>query len=226
MTTDLIHDSTRDAAATAARVSRAEYRRSSPPLLRSRALDRLTRTGLWLPIAFYLPVSLALILLGVRVVGTLRGAALVLGGYVLWTLTEYWLHRLVFHWAAKPGTAMAAVHWFVHGVHHEHPDDPERVMMPLAGSIPPAAAFCLLFRLAFGAASWLPVAGGFLGGYLLYDVVHYLLHHHRPRTTVGRELRRRHLLHHYQDGRTGFAVSAPWLDHVFRTAPAPRPRRG
>jgi sterol desaturase/sphingolipid hydroxylase (fatty acid hydroxylase superfamily) len=214
------------AEAAGSKLSRAEYRRSSPALLDPPALDRLTRTSFWLPVAVYLPASLVLLVLGVQAVGGLLGAALAIGGYVAWTLMEYWLHRALFHWEAKPGTAMAGVHWLIHGVHHEHPDDAERVMMPVAASIPPGVVFCAVFRVVLGAGTWLPFAGGFLAGYLLYDVIHYLLHHHRPTTALGRELRRRHLLHHYQDERTGFAVSAPWLDHIFRTAPATDPRKG
>ena len=33
---------------------------------------------------------------------------LTIGGLVLWTLTEYWLHRLLFHWEPSSATATAS----------------------------------------------------------------------------------------------------------------------
>ena len=60
-------------------------------------------------------------------------------GYALWTLFEYWLHRIVFHFEPEEGLG-ARFHWIIHGVHHDHPNDPMRLVMPPAVSIPLAAA--------------------------------------------------------------------------------------
>ena len=60
-------------------------------------------------------------------------------------------------------------------------------------------------------------AGGFLSGYLVYDMLHFHMHHHRPRTALGRKLRELHMRHHFQDHTTAFGVSAPFWDSVFRT---------
>jgi sterol desaturase/sphingolipid hydroxylase (fatty acid hydroxylase superfamily) len=68
----------------------------------------------------------------------------------------------------------------------------------------------------------MPFEAGFLTGYLLYDMTHYYLHHHRPKSAWGKRLRELHMRHHFQDDTTGFGVSAPWWDHVFRTATHPR----
>src|SRR4029078_11788747 len=61
-------------------------------------------------------------------------------------------------------------------------------------------------------------AGGFLVGYLAYDMLHYHVHHHKPRTAVGHKLRELHMRHHFQDGERGFGISAPYWDYVFGTA--------
>ena len=58
-----------------------------------------------------------------------RSAASRLAGYALWTLFEYWLHRLVFHFEPEHGLG-ARLHWIIHGVHHDHPNDPLRLVMP------------------------------------------------------------------------------------------------
>ena len=62
------------------------------------------------------------------------------GGWVFWTLTEYWLHRIVFHFEPEDGIG-ARLHWIIHGVHHDHPNDPMRLVMPPSVSVPLAPGF-------------------------------------------------------------------------------------
>jgi sterol desaturase/sphingolipid hydroxylase (fatty acid hydroxylase superfamily) len=88
-------------------------------------------------------------------------------------------------------------------------------------SIPLALIFYLLFYLVLGGDYAPAFAAGFLGGYLFYDMAHYHVHHHVPRTRAGKKLRELHMRHHFQDDTSGFGVSAPWWDFVFRT-PAKR----
>ena len=118
----------------------------------------------------------------------------------------------------------ARLHWMIHGVHHDHPNDPMRLVMPPSASVPLALAFYALFWAVLGADSATAFGAGFLTGYLAYDMVHYAVHHHRPRTRVGRRLRELHMRHHFQDDERGFGVSAPYWDRVFGTAPGPRSR--
>ena len=110
----------------------------------------------------------------------------------------------------------------MHGVHHDHPNDPMRLVMPPSVSVPLSALFYLAFYLVLGDTYALAFGAGFLGGYLLYDMTHYHLHHHKPRTRVGKRLRQLHMRHHFQDDTRGFGVSAPWWDYVFGTAPRSR----
>ena len=63
------------------------------------------------------------------------------------------------------------------------------------------------------------VAGGFLAGYLIYDEIHYALHHHTPSSRLGKRLRELHMRHHFQDDDKGFGISAPYWDVVFGTLP-------
>ena len=74
-----------------------------------------------------------------------------------------------------------------------------------------------LFVLVLG-TPWAHVfTAGFLAGYLMYDMTHYHVHHHRPRTRVGKLVRELHMRHHFQDDTKGFGVSAPFWDYVFGT---------
>ncbi|MFF1874791.1 sterol desaturase family protein [Kitasatospora herbaricolor] len=205
---------------------RAAFRRSSPPLLRSCLLDRLTRQHPAGPLVVFTLLIALLLPYGLTASGTGAGALLVLAGHSAWTLTEYWVHRLLFHWEASPGTRMARVHWTIHGHHHDHPDDRRRLVMPLAVSVPVTLVLCCVCRFLLG-ANWMAFMAGFALGYLLYDMLHYHVHHHRPRSRAGRALRRWHLLHHFADDSQRFGISAPWWDLVFGTAGGRRtgPRR-
>ncbi len=185
-------------------------------MFRSRWLDRLTRVHPAVPVVVFAPVILALFLTGVGRLGLFAAAGYALGGYAFWTLTEYWLHRTVFHFEPEHWLG-ARLHWMIHGVHHDHPNDPLRLVMPPSASVPLALAFYGAFWLVLGADAATAFAAGFLAGYLAYDMVHYHVHHHRPRTWAGRKLRELHMRHHFQDDETGFGVSAPWWDLVFGT---------
>src|SRR5215213_6027634 len=202
---------------------RSEYLKASPPMFESGLLDRFTRVHPAVPVLVYLPVIALLFLTGAGRLGLLTALGLALGGYAVWTLTEYWLHRVVFHFEPEKGLG-ARLHWMIHGVHHDHPNDPKRLVMPPSASVPLALLFALVFYVALGGRWFMPFTAGFLAGYLAYDMIHYHVHHHRPRTPVGRKLRELHMRHHFQDHERGFGVSAPYWDHVFGTPPEKRAR--
>lgn len=200
--------------------ARAEDLRASPPIFPSPMLDRLTRAHPATPVIVFAPVVAVLLFESLRRVGALETTALVLGGYAFWTICEYWGHRAVFHLEPEHGVG-ARLHWMIHGVHHDHPDDARRLVLPPAFSIPLAILFFGLFLVAPGERFALGFAAGFYTGYVIYDMVHFALHHSRPKHRLGRRLRELHMRHHFEDHERGFGVSAPWWDIVFGT----RPRR-
>jgi dihydroceramide fatty acyl 2-hydroxylase len=185
-------------------------------MFESDLLDRLSRVHPAVPVALFAPAVAVLLLLGARDLGALEVVALVLGGYLFWTLTEYWMHRLVFHFEPEQGMG-ARLHWIIHGVHHDHPNDPMRLVMPPSVSVPLALLFYWGFVAVLGTPEAFALAAGFFAGYLAYDMTHYHVHHHRPRTRLGKLIRELHMRHHFQDHTRGFGVSAPFWDYVFRT---------
>src|SRR5215218_11156477 len=148
-----------------------EELRASPPMFNSALLDRFTRVHPAVPVLIYAPVIAVLLLTGEQRVGLANSLGLLLGGYAVWTLTEYWLHRVVFHFEPQKGLG-ARLHWMIHGVHHDHPNDPLRLVMPPSASIPLALLFAALFWTVLGGHWWLPFTAGFLAGYLAYDMIH------------------------------------------------------
>jgi sterol desaturase/sphingolipid hydroxylase (fatty acid hydroxylase superfamily) len=200
---------------------RSEYLKASPPMFRSSLLDRFTRVHPAVPVLIYLPVIIILFVTGAERIGLPAAAGLALGGYAFWTLTEYWLHRIVFHFEPEDGIG-ARLHWMIHGVHHDHPNDPMRLVMPPSASIPLAIVFYALFYFVLGADAATAFGAGFLAGYLAYDMIHFAVHHSKPKSRVGRRLRELHMRRHFQDDERGFGVSAPYWDKVFGTAPRAR----
>jgi dihydroceramide fatty acyl 2-hydroxylase len=196
--------------------------RASPTMFDIKWLDKCSRVHWTVPLIIFVPAIVAMTVLGfVHHVG-IWVIAWVAGGYVIWTLTEYWLHRIVFHFEPDNGFGQR-LHWIIHGVHHDHPNDPMRLVMPPSVSVPLAALFVFGFYLIFGSPGFLPLSSGFLAGYLGYDMLHYHVHHRTATTRLGRMMRELHMRHHFQDHDTGYGVSAPFWDHVFGTAPRKRP---
>ena len=109
-------------------------------------LDRLSRVHHLVPAVIFGPAIAVLFALGANKTTTAEAIGLVAGGWLFWTLTEYWMHRLVFHFEPEEGWG-ARLHWIIHGVHHDHPNDPLRLVMPPSVSVP-------LARSSTGCSSW------------------------------------------------------------------------
>jgi dihydroceramide fatty acyl 2-hydroxylase len=199
-------------------MARSDDLKASPPMFESPLLDRFTRVHPSVPPLIFVPIITVMLVTGFGRMSTLQAVALLAAGYVFWTLFEYWLHRVVFHFEPYNSPLGMRLHWMIHGVHHDHPNDPLRLVMPPSVSLPLGAAVLAGFWLILGYDAALVFGGGFLAGYLAYDMLHYHVHHHKPRTPLGRKLRELHMRHHFQDDERGFGISAPYWDNVFGTA--------
>lgn len=174
----------------------------------------------WLPvIAFFLYRSASR-----HDVGAVGIVGLFLLGVLSWSLAEYVLHRWLFHWQGDSAFGKR-VHFLLHGVHHDYPNDKDRLVMPLGFSAPFAVLFYTLFRAVLGLHAAEPYFAGFVLGYLSYDGMHYAVHHFPMKAGVLRWVKRHHMLHHHADHHGGFGVSSPLWDVVFRTMPQPARRR-
>jgi sterol desaturase/sphingolipid hydroxylase (fatty acid hydroxylase superfamily) len=205
-------------------MSRTEVLRASPPMFDTPWLNRLSRVHPAVVPLIFLPAITVLFALALSSLSVGTALLWAVGGYFFWTLTEYWLHRIVFHFEPQKGIG-AQLHWIIHGVHHDHPSDPMRLVMPPSVSVPLATLFILLFVAVLGDPAGFAVGAGFLAGYHFYDMMHYYLHHRTPKTAFGLWLRELHMRHHFQDHERGFGISAPYWDWVFRTAPQKVTRR-
>jgi sterol desaturase/sphingolipid hydroxylase (fatty acid hydroxylase superfamily) len=185
-------------------------------------ISPITIIIIWLPFAGYM-------LIREIIAGIEDGQALwyvlaaFLIGLFLWTLSEYLLHRFLFHHQAN-GKVAERIFYLFHGVHHHQPQCKTRLVMPPVVSIPLATIFYGLFTLVMGslfqAPQWVgPMVSGFTIGYLIYDLTHYATHHFPMRSGIGKYLKRYHMQHHYKTPDKRFGVSSPLWDVVFGTKP-------
>lgn len=183
-------------------------------------LEKFSRIHPITPFVVYVPVVLAVFYRSlVRGSGVVAVAGLALAGFLLWTFAEYLLHRYVFHWTNETPIGRR-IHFMFHGVHHDFPNDADRLVMPLLMSVPLAFLFYGIFYAALGGVRLAePVFAGFTIGYLAYDGTHYAVHHFKQSTRIGKYIKRHHMLHHHADHDGGFGVSTPIWDFVFRTMP-------
>jgi dihydroceramide fatty acyl 2-hydroxylase len=183
-------------------------------------LEKFSRIHPATPFIVYVPVvTAALYRTWTRHLGFFATLGLCVGGLLLWTIAEYGLHRYVFHWF-KDTPFGRRVHFLLHGVHHDFPNDSDRLVMPLLTSLPLAVIFYTTFYLVFGGVQLAePFFAGFVLGYLCYDGTHYAVHHFKQRSRIGKLIKRHHMLHHHADHDGGFGVSSPIWDFVFGTMP-------
>jgi len=186
-------------------------------------LEKFSRIHPATPFVVFLPI---ISFVGYRSItrGTpvLTGLGLIAVGLLIWTLAEYALHRSVFHWTNNT-TFGKRFHFYAHGVHHDYPNDSDRLVMPLLTSLPLAVLFWVIFYFAFGVVHAEPLYMGFALGYLAYDGTHYAVHHFKQTTRIGKYIKRHHMLHHHMDHDGGFGVSSPLWDLVFGTMPKVKP---
>jgi len=147
----------------------------------------------YLDFALFPPLALGLALYDARSLGWVALCGL---GILIWTLAEYWTHRVILHGPLWHAT---------HERHHRVPREHVEIIWWYA-----PLGFFLLFWLV-------PIAilVGLMLGYCVYLAMHHAAHH-LPSSWLAAN-RRRHA-HHHLLTRVNFGISSPLWDHVFRTA--------
>ena len=193
------------------------YNKGQAKLFQNSYLEYLTKTHPLVIWGMYAPILILFPYVGManKGISGLNAFLIFLSGMLFWSLTEYILHRFVFHHRPTTERGMR-INYVLHGNHHEYPRDKERLFMPAAPSLIMASMFFLTFYLVLGKFAF-PFFPGFILGYLLYGSVHYAIHAWKPPFRWMKPLWRNHHLHHYKHGDLGFGVSSTVWDHVFGT---------
>jgi len=187
-------------------------------MFKSGFFEKLSKVHFIVPLFIFIPVIFISCFASFKMshLNITSQMGLFMGGLVFWTFTEYILHRFVFHFVPKSKLGLR-LHFIMHGVHHDYPNDAKRLVMPPSLSIPLAALFYLLFKLTMPAGYCDAFFAGFMTGYLIYDMTHYVLHHYHFKSTLGKKLKKHHMIHHYADPRKAYGVSSPIWDMIFRS---------
>jgi sterol desaturase/sphingolipid hydroxylase (fatty acid hydroxylase superfamily) len=187
-------------------------------MFKSDFMESLSRVHPSVPLIIYIPVILYFLFRAIEVfhISIFNIIYFFILGIIIWSLTEYSLHRFIFHY--QPNSDFGKrIHFIFHGVHHDYPNDSRRLVMPPSVSIPLAILFYYIFYSIFGIKLVAPFFVGFLVGYLFYDITHYAIHHFNFHNSFWLALKKHHMRHHYQDETKGFGVSSPFWDKVIGT---------
>jgi 4-hydroxysphinganine ceramide fatty acyl 2-hydroxylase len=181
-------------------------------------LEFFTHVHPVIPFIIFIPIISFLIYFGLDnlMIGMTEYLIFLIFGLLIWTLTEYILHRFVFH-LKTTNKFKETVYLMIHGVHHDYPNDSTRLVMVPLVSIPLASLFYGLFYFLIGNILVYAFFPGFLIGYLFYDGIHYATHHFKMKGQISAYLKRNHMKHHYQSNKKYFGVSSPLWDIIFRT---------
>jgi len=190
----------------------------STRMFKSNLLEGLSKVHFSVPLYIYVPVIIFCTYKAFdNGLGILPYLGFYIAGLAVWTITEYLLHRYIFHYypSSKWGQRL---HFIFHGVHHDYPKDAKRLVMPPSASIPLAVGFYFLFLWILGDQTKLfAFFPGFITGYLIYDMMHYAMHHYNFKSSIMKKVKQHHMLHHYDDSTKGYGVSTALWDVIFRS---------
>lgn len=140
-------------------------------------------------------------------------------GMFNWGLTEYILHRWLFHMSDKllNNKVMRWFHFMIHGIHHLIPMDPDRLVFPPPlGYVISIGVFAVYNILVGGNLARIFYAGT-MAAYVMYDYQHWWLHHGKGGLEYFKDLKRYHNLHHFFDVDQGYGITSKLWDYVFGT---------
>uniref|UniRef100_A0A3Q0RB19 Fatty acid 2-hydroxylase n=1 Tax=Amphilophus citrinellus TaxID=61819 RepID=A0A3Q0RB19_AMPCI len=200
-------------------------------------MEAITKTSwywvpiVWLPIVFYLSWHCYTTLAQ----GTIRVAltsdfsipihkylfpVLFLIGWFLWSFMEYCIHRFVFHMNPPAHNYyLITLHFLLHGQHHKSPFDGSRLVFPPGLASLVVGVFYVTLSSVLPDILGLCVFVGGLGGYVVYDMIHYYLHYGSPKKgSYLYSLKAYHVKHHFEHQKLGFGITTKFWDHPFNTA--------
>jgi sterol desaturase/sphingolipid hydroxylase (fatty acid hydroxylase superfamily) len=176
-------------------------------------------TSPWTPVAIYAPLGLGFWIWNSLDPGVAWWSlwTLPLAGLFVWTLFEYLLHRVAFHW---PFASPRFRSWQndIHLSHHDCPSDLSLIVSRIGFSLPFALGFALIFALLLGEVqrSCLLLVG-LIAGYLWYEIFHYRIHQSSKKSALVRVMARNHMHHHFKNPGRCYGVTSPLWDYAFGT---------
>lgn len=191
---------------------------SSKQLFENPLLERFSRSSAPLVITSLFVLASVIFCFGLsdNSLPFFRQIVWVIIGLVVFSLAEYLIHRYIFHF----GDYRSGKNWQskIHGIHHDTPSDRERLALPMPIALGVSLVVFFLFKFLMGiwAYGFFP---GFISGYSLYLLIHFLIHTRKPPQNRLKVLWKNHHIHHHINEHKAFGVTTPFWDWVFRTLP-------
>jgi sterol desaturase/sphingolipid hydroxylase (fatty acid hydroxylase superfamily) len=189
----------------------------SPRMFKNNILDYFSRASWYVPVVFWIPILIVLSVYSIKLydVSFIECVFTILASLVFWSFAEYILHRYVFHFMHDSDIGRR-MHFMIHGVHHDYPNDAKRLVFPPLAALPISSIFYFLFYLCLGKYH-IVFFIGFILGYLVHDLTHYALHHAQWKSPWFLKLKQHHMMHHYTHSYGGYGVTSTVWDKVFGT---------
>ena len=137
----------------------------------------------------------------------------VLVGVLSWSLLEYLIHRFAGHGRHARTNPFGVEHT----AHHSRGDYFAPWWKKAISAVLFVALTLPLAALAAGLAHGAAYVAGLVGFYLVYEVIHRLLHVWEGVGPYARWARRHHFFHHFHDPGMNHGVTSPLWDIVFGT---------
>jgi sterol desaturase/sphingolipid hydroxylase (fatty acid hydroxylase superfamily) len=182
------------------------------------AIARMSTTpaNYWGELALDTALGAALLVEGWRrgVGGPMALLACLLGLFAF-SFIEYFFHRWMFH-------TRIPLFEQGHRMHHERPLGYDSLPFFLPAVVLLALTGLLVLLMPTGFA--LLLAGSITFGYIIYGLVHFIIHHVRFKQPMLRRWAGAHHVHHYHPD-TNFGVTTPLWDILLRTRYVRQPRK-
>lgn len=178
-------------------------------------LERLTVVSATVFVTLWALLLPAIAVVGAVYAPSILAVALVVPGLIVWTATEYALHRYVFHFEPRSVLLRRAI-FVIHGNHHANPNDPLRNLMPPIVSMSVGGIVWALSLWNLGpAGTWFLL--GFMSGYVAYDLIHYACHQWPMKGRFARMLKTHHMRHHHSHAHGNYAITGMIWDRILAT---------
>jgi 4-hydroxysphinganine ceramide fatty acyl 2-hydroxylase len=176
-----------------------------------------TPTNYWAELALDTALGALLLIEGWRqgVDGPWMALLACLLGLFIFSFIEYFFHRWMFH-------TRIPLFEQGHRMHHERPLGYDSLPFFLPAVVLLALTGLLLLAMPSGFA--LLLSGSITFGYIIYGLVHFIIHHVRFTHPVLRRWAGAHHVHHYHP-ETNFGVTTPLWDILLGTRYVRQPRK-
>jgi sterol desaturase/sphingolipid hydroxylase (fatty acid hydroxylase superfamily) len=185
----------------------------SPKAYNNSILEWMTRVHPLTPYVVFIPVSIFFV---VRSIMASNGQILLHFLWMIptitifWTFLEFLLHITVLH------NEKAGVVAKIHETHHQYPNDPLRLSVPLWSSIPGGIVFYFGFRLIVGPDYIDAFFGILVAYYILYEFTHLTVHQYNWKNPLFQKIKKHHLKHHFHNPQKGFGFTTTIWDKIFK----------